>query len=57
MDVTSVTSPIGLMTAALKPQVFLFAFWPWPSCFLEPQVTIFGREGGAELALMLAIVD
>jgi len=24
------------------------AFWLSPSCFLEPQVTIFGREGGVE---------
>ena len=24
-----------------------FGFWPSPSWFLEPEVTIFGREGGA----------
>ena len=28
-----------------------FGFWPTPSWFLEPEVTIFGREGGANQTL------
>ena len=40
MDVASVMSPIGLWTSVLKSQGFL-----------EPEVTIFERQGGTELAL------
>ena len=46
--IASVRSPVGLWANVLKLE---FAFWSSPSCFLEPEVTIFGREGGTELTL------
>ena len=49
MDVASVTSPFGLWTAVLKPQVWILAVAIL--FFSEPEVTIFGREGGAEQML------
>lgn len=43
MDVATETSPIGLWTTVLKPQL-----WHYESRhlgFLKPEVRIFGREG------------
>ena len=48
MDVGYVTSPDGLWTAVLKP-VWILAVTIL--AFLEPEVTIFGKEGGAELVV------
>ena len=41
MDIASVTTPIGLWTAVLKPKVDFCCH----HFFLEPSVTISGREG------------
>ena len=45
MDVATVTSPVGLWTHVLKPRVRHFDRRHLG--FLEPEVTIFGRECGA----------
>ena len=46
MDVASVTSPIGLWTAAAKPRVWILAVAML--FFVETEVTIFGKEDDAE---------
>ena len=43
------TPPIGLWTAVLEPPVWILAVAIF--VFLEPEVTIFGREGDAELVV------
>ena len=48
MDEASMTSPIGLWTAVLKP--FEVSILVISILFLESEVTIFGGEGGAKLA-------